>query len=186
MTEQPEGTGEAQGPQGFGSAIRPPGSGPEIRPQDRDAAPARGVRNLVSGTRRAAVRSYYGEPPCGAGRGPDERGRKPAGQGETPVPVRSRKHGPEVTSRRRWSAARRAYPETGCASVVAARWQRTTTTLRLAALRLPSIMRGDETTTTANPAPPTTGAHPRARARERTMRMSGMTRTAVRPRCNRT
>ena len=47
-----------------------------------DAAPARESSQIHgSGTPRVAVRPYYEGLPSMAGRGPDERGRKPAGSG---------------------------------------------------------------------------------------------------------
>jgi len=66
------------------------------------------VRNLAPGTPRVTVRPYYEGPPSMAGRGPDERGRKPAGSGRS----NELRPGPEVRSRGakspQWSAARRA------------------------------------------------------------------------------
>jgi hypothetical protein len=59
----------------------------------QDAAPARGIRNLASGTPWVAVRSNYVGLPSMAGRGPDKRRRKLP-------PVRARKHGPEARNRR--------------------------------------------------------------------------------------
>jgi hypothetical protein len=61
----------------------------------QDAAPARGARNPASGTPRVTVRSNYVGLPLMAGRGPDERGRKPAGSGRAEAP----RPGPEVRSR---------------------------------------------------------------------------------------
>src|SRR5476649_591560 len=59
------------------------------------AAPAREPRKLASGTPRGTVRSNYVGLPSMAGRGPDERGRKPAGSGRSNEP----RPGPEARSR---------------------------------------------------------------------------------------
>jgi hypothetical protein len=72
------------------------------------AAPADVPRTHVSGRPRVTVRPNYVGLPARAGRGPDERGRKPAGSGGAMLPVRPRKHGPEAQNRRQWSAERRA------------------------------------------------------------------------------
>ena len=58
------------------------------------------VRNLPSGTPWATVRSNYVGLPSMAGRGPDERRRKPPGSGGAKPPVRARKYGPKAQSRR--------------------------------------------------------------------------------------
>jgi hypothetical protein len=75
-----------------------------------DAAPAFVFRKHKSGTPRVTVRPYYEGLPSMAGRGADERRRKLPGSGAQRVSVRARKHGPEVQSRRQWSAARCARP----------------------------------------------------------------------------
>jgi hypothetical protein len=48
------------------------------------AAPAGSFRKRASGTPRVTVRSNYVGPPSMAGRGTDERGRKPPGSGKSP------------------------------------------------------------------------------------------------------
>jgi hypothetical protein len=80
---------------------------------ERGAAPAPVPRKPRSGTPRAAVRPNYVGLPSMAGRGKDERGRKPAGSGGR----RGRRPTPEARPRGakspRWSAARRAGPAHG-------------------------------------------------------------------------
>ena len=58
------------------------------------------LANTESGTPRGTVRPHYEGLPLMAGRGADERGRKPAGSWGSLVPVRARKYGPEAQSRR--------------------------------------------------------------------------------------